>query len=511
MLVVAGLDLSAPWIIWCLALLLAFGFVEILYSTIMQSIFKRFPTIVGDISLIKTGLSLVKSNVYWIIPSLVVLSVGIFGASYRATALLIELRPQHSALPFMAAVLLVPSCLYHWRLYPYGGFLSRAVYSPVLHFYRNLEYSKRVRAVLAKSADHFERCNHFGDVSLSGSPNLVLICIESYGSLVYRDERSHGEIQSLIRASESRLADAGYRFASTYSEAPIFGGGSWLSYTSFTYGVRLTDVQLFDGLFSPHSAFGSYESLFHVLKRSGFASFLLCPLGGSDVRSVDWPMIERCFQSDHNIDFQALDYRGPCLKHCGLSDLVAPPDQYSLNRGYELARLRLQPFSLFFCTLNSHIPWISPKAAVSDWRELDDPGVASLPHDAGASAAERYRDAIHYQLDYILRFVNDHADDDLLVVLFGDHQPPLITPERLGKHTPVHVIGRNKNLIDKLLERGFHPSIDLAGVDPSPIKHEGFLSLFLGAMNAVYGRNVNLEVEYRQHGAGLFDELQTDG
>lgn len=509
-LLAAALDFSPPWLVVLAAGVLAIGFIEIQYATVMLSIFKRAPAIRADIALLKVGLNVAQRQLYWMVPAVIATLAAIVVAAYAVTTWLFELMPEDRAWPLVGALLLLPPSFYHWRNFLHGEFLARTVYSPALHFLRNLEYSGRVAAVLAKDKAHFERHNHFKDVTLCGAPNVVIICVESYGGIVYRNESWGREVGGLLRDYETRLADAGYGFASTYSEPPIFAGGSWLSYASFAYGFRCADVQLFDGLFAHDHAFGAYESVFHVLKRNGYYNLLLCPLAGVDTRTIDWATITRCFQSDRNIDFASVGYRGQCVPYFGITRLFSPPDQYSLNFAYESARERSARFSLFFCTLNSHIPWNSPECAAADWRALDDPGLRLLEGTRGRRVEERYVSAIRYQLDYILRFVLDRADDGSLVIVFGDHQPPFITPESMGKHTPVHVITRNRKFLDVFAAHGFHPSMDLTGITPVPIKHEGFLSLFLRAMNTAYGRDPGLDVEYLADGVPLFGELRAD-
>lgn len=506
MLSAAALDYSAPWLVWCAASLLAFNFCEILYTSIMHSIFKRPPAIASDLSLVNAGLGIAQRHRFALTAATIALVTALVFASYRTTSRLFELMPDDTVLPLLGAALMLPPCLYHWKKYPYADYLYRTVYSPTLHMLRNLQLSRRLKIVLAKSGSDFDRHNHFKSIVLSGAPNVITICVESYGSVVFRDQQYSSELRDLLAGYESRLSDAGYRFASNFSEPPIFAGGSWLSYTSFAYGFLLDSLQLYDLLFTHDNAFESYESLFHVLKRNGYKSIVLCPLGGIDLRSVDWATIDRCFQSDRNIDFHSLDYRGRWVSFFGKRGIHAAPDQYSLNFAYETLRPGESPFSLFFCTLNSHFPWDSPLKAVRDWRALGEPEFQVEPTDRRGAITRRYCDAIRYQLDYILRFIIDHADDDLLVVLFGDHQPPFITPENMGKQTPVHVIGRSETLMNVLIDHGFVPSIDLSGEEPRAIKHEGFLSLFLKGMQAAYGENRELDIDYRMHGVALFDE-----
>jgi hypothetical protein len=504
--VLLGVALGADgrWLVFGATALLAFGFVEIVYSVVMRSIFKRPPTLIADLVLLKVGFSLARQRLFVLAGVVAVVLAGIGTAAYLATSLLFRVAPPDAGVALAAAVLLLPLCFFHWRQYDYALYLGRTVYSPLLHLWRNVEYGRRLDVVLAKDAAHFESRNHFKSVELAQRPTVVLICVESYGSIVYRDRDHSAAVAGLVAEHEQRLRQVGYHFASTYSDAPIFAGGSWLSYASFTYGIEFKETQLFDALFAPDSPFGAYESLFHVLKRNGYRNVLLCPLGGVDVRNVDWGMIDRCFQSDLNITFDSMGYRGPLVNYFGVVRLYSPLDQYSLSYAYELAaRERTGPFSLFFCTLNSHYPWEAVGEVVADWRSLDD---ASAPLRAcSGSTQERYRASIRYQLEYVLRFVLERADEDVVFVVFGDHQPPMITEERMGKQTPVHVIARNRVLVDTFLEQGFASQLDLSGAEPRPIKHHGFLSLFLRGMQAAYGTG-DAAVDYREHGVELFDE-----
>jgi len=505
LLAAAAGEASVP-VLGLLSAVLAFGFVEILYVTIIQSIFKRPPMLASDVALIRAGLNIAQAHAWWIVPGVVALALAIGGASLLFVRALLAVAPEGTVAPLLVAASLVPPCCYHATSYDYGELISRTVYSPLLHVVRNVRLSLRSRRLRSLDAATVERHNEFADVELVDAPNIIVVCVESYGSIVHRDPRYHDRLAGLLAEREQALVRAGYRFASTFSEAPIFAGGSWASYTSFTYGLRIDDLQLFDGLFAAGSAFTGYESLFHVLRRSGYENVLLCPLGGIDAQTVDWAAIDRCFQSQRRIDFDALGYRGPLVNYLGLVRRCAAPDQFSLNFAYEQAKAAGGPFSLFFCTLNSHYPWRSPSRAVADWRTLDDPDLDERWDDSRAAREDRYADAIAYQLDYLLRFAVERAADDPLIVLFGDHQPPLITPEPLGKSTPVHVLGRDPAVIDTLLERGFAPCVDLGERAVAEIEHAAFLSLFLRALNIAHGRRADAEVPFRRHGNGLFDE-----
>jgi hypothetical protein len=502
-LLTAAAGVQGAWLSWTVTALLAFSFVAILYASVMHSVFGRPPTLVADLQLARAGLSLAGRRFYLLSTVLAVALAAIVGLAHTATVWLMQFDLD-GRVALLIAVALLPLALFHGRTYGHEFFLGRAVYSSLLHLWRNIEHGRVLNEVLKKSSDYFERRNSFKNVTLKHRPTVVVLCIESYGSVVYRDAEHSAAVADLVAEHEERLRSAGLLSAATYSDAPIFAGGSWLSYASLTYGIELAEAQLYDGLFAAGSPFGAYESLFHVLKRNGYRNVVLCPLGGVQPEKVDWGQINRCFQSDLTIDFESLGYSGPLVNFFGVVQLFSPLDQFSLNYAYERASSSGPgPFSLFFCTLNSHYPWESVGEVVGSWRSLND---ADAPlHRCSGNKRERYRASMRYQLDYVLRFVYERANDDVVYVIFGDHQPPMITERAMGKQTPVHVIARNRDLVNVFLEHGFVEGFALSGKDPVPMKHQGFLSLFLKAMQTTYGAE-SASFDYCKEGVRLFDE-----
>lgn len=308
-LLAVAADATGPAVRVVATLLLALGFVEILYTAIMHSVFVRPPALASDLSLLRAGLRLAQRQSYWMVPVAVGVFVLIWFAAAAVTSAMLDVAPQNPWLALAVAVLLLPPCLYHWDMH-YGGYLWRTVYSPSLHMLLNLRFGALLKRLYTRDAAYYQRHNDFQRVRFDAGPNIVIVCVESYGSIVYRDPRCGAGISALLRSHEPDLTQCGYRFASTFSDAPLFAGGSWLSYASFVYGAPIDNVQLYDGLFSRPSNFGAYESLFHVLARNGYDNVLLCPLGGVDSNAVDWGSVERCFQSHSRIGFDDFGIRG---------------------------------------------------------------------------------------------------------------------------------------------------------------------------------------------------------
>jgi hypothetical protein len=503
-LLATAFDATGPIAKLIATLLLAFGFLEILYTSTTQSIFRRAPALASDLSLLRNGIGLARRQVYWMAPLFATVLLMVWLASAASVSALFDQDSPTALSALTVAGILLPPCVYHCTRH-YVDYLWREVYSASVHLFLNVRFDALVKRLGDREVAFYQRLNDFQHVTFSTAPNVVVVCVESYGSIVFRDPRFGAGVGAQLRSHEAALVGKGYKIASTFSEAPLFAGGSWLSYASFAYGTSIPNGQLYDAFFSRPTNFGAYESLFHVLRRNGYENVLLCPLGGVDSRTVDWDTVDRCFHPQLRIGFDDLQYVGPTVNFFGVVRLHAALDQFALNFGYERALQCAQPFSLFFCTLNSHYPWHSPAQAVDDWRALNTPARIHEQHRI-RSPIDRYNAAIRYQLDYTLRFAADRAADAPLIILFGDHQPPIITPEEMGKATPFHVLSRDQALIDVFLSHGFLPKLDLTAEHPRPIRHEGALSLIMKAMQAAYGTEPQLEVPYRAHGAQILLE-----
>ena len=82
----------------------------------------------------------------------------------------------------------------------------------------------------------------------------------------------------------------------------------------------------------------------------------------------------------------------------------------------------------------------------------------------------------------------------------------MITPEDMGSHPPIHVLSQDQALIDAFLEHGFCGMMDLTGMQPRTIRHEGFLSLLMKGLQAAYGTEPDLELPYRERGSMMFED-----
>ena len=75
-----------------------------------------------------------------------------------------------------------------------------------------------------------------------------------------------------------------------------------------------------------------------------------------------------------------------------------------------------------------------------------------------------YFDAVTYSLRAFVRFVTTYGDDDLVVVVLGDHQPAtIVSGSDAGYDVPVAVVARDPAVLDRISGWGWD-----AGLRPEP-------------------------------------------
>jgi hypothetical protein len=90
----------------------------------------------------------------------------------------------------------------------------------------------------------------------------------------------------------------------------------------------------------------------------------------------------------------------------------------------------------------------------------------------------RYTSAILYELDVIEQHIATLSTDALVIVL-GDHQPPLIASQMKSFDAPMHVFARDPVLLEELRQHGFRAGLRLDPQDRTAIAHEGLYSLLV--------------------------------
>ncbi|NPA07059.1 MAG: sulfatase-like hydrolase/transferase [Chloroflexi bacterium] len=320
---------------------------------------------------------------------------------------------------------------------------------------------------------------------LAQKPDVIFIALESYGSILYRTPALRERYRGLMAQFAQRLNATGWHGVTALSEAPVWGGGSWMSYTTLLFGLPVSEQPQYLKL-RERFQFEPYPNLGRYFQQQGYQYLWLVPIA----RQLEPEIairIERFYGADEWITFEDLNYHGP-LYGWGPS----PPDQYTL--GFLLDRVQhapdSQPRFVFYLTQNTHYPFAPLPPRMDDWRALNDPSLPQPPKPAKKveykQALNDYIEALAYDLDLLATFIEQWPNPNAIFILVGDHQPPAISARRHGYSTPLHIISRDAAFLAQWEADGFTPGFWLE--DPEPrLKHAGFYSLLVRHMVARYG------------------------
>jgi len=330
-------------------------------------------------------------------------------------------------------------------------------------------------------------------------PNIHIIFIESYGSVLYKRDDFQAAYTSLLPYLEKQLQQNGWSVHSTLSNAPTWGGGSWIAYTSFLFGLSLESDNDYRQLLAEYEN-RPFPHLVNFLRGQGYRSYRLTS-SINELNDQEWQQLVRFFGVDEWLRFQDIPYSGP-LYGWGPS----LPDQYVLNYGLERIKANTAaPYTLFFITQNSHYPWQPLPEFVTDWRMLNETaepegGLAvSVPHE---ELRRRYLASIEYQLEMLMDLIIRQGEEDDIFILIGDHQPARVARYSDGWDTPVHIISRDAVFTAAFERYDFVPGLLAGKIEPT-IHHAGFYSLFSRILLQQYGHDgVSLPV-YRPLGADI--------
>lgn len=350
---------------------------------------------------------------------------------------------------------------------------------------------------------------NYSAFTLPRKPNIYFLFIESYGSVLYKRPDYRIDYSLLLKDLKQQLDGAGLYSASTLSEAPTWGGGSWLSYTSTQFGLRIDNHPYYLTLLNKYQ-FQRYPHLGTFLQDQGYRSYRLSSLS-VNLATDSWERYERMYNVDQWFRFEDLNYAGPLY---GWGPAV--PDQYALHYAHEqivnttgvasvddLANAATgdmmpnvdNPFMLFFITQNSHYPFAPLPPLVEEWQSLntltdhqDEVDDETRDHDV---RRQDYFNAIDYDLRMVTQFILQNEQEDALYILIGDHQPPRVSRRTDGFDTPIHVISRDPALIAAFYEHGFTSGLWVNQKEPT-MKHEGFYSMLVRALLTDEERNQEL-------------------
>jgi hypothetical protein len=325
-------------------------------------------------------------------------------------------------------------------------------------------------------------------LSLDRRPSIYLFAVESYGSVLDRHSDLRGPYRRVLRRTEAALRADGWHMASARLDAPVRGGRSWLAIASLLTGVRVDRQLLFNRFQNDPSG---TPHLVQFLDRQGYHTVALQPFTfarpGLPVRNL--------YDFDVTLYRDDLDYEGPPY---GLADA---PDQYSLHFAHDTELVPADdPFFLFFETVSSHALWnYGLPPALADWRQFNEvqgptwkrkarldtigaaptpflPDSITAPRIYDQSTPRRYLQHIAYDLRVLRDYMTGQAPDGSLVLLLGDHQPPLLNTTT--STVPLHVMSTDSTLVDRVRRYGLTDGLLPTDTRPT-LRQEGLYSLLV--------------------------------
>ncbi|MGE0043132.1 MAG: hypothetical protein AB7H88_06770 [Vicinamibacterales bacterium] len=282
--------------------------------------------------------------------------------------------------------------------------------------------------------------------------DVMLVFVESYGAITYETP----EVADGLRESRAALADAvaaaGRTALTAYVESPTFGGSSWLAHLSLISGVEVRDQYAYTSLMA-----SSRDTLVTEFSRQGYRTVALMP----GMRQA-WP--EGAFYGfDQIYGRDLLAYTGPQFGWWSI------PDQYALAKidQLEFDRPARAPLFVVFPTSTTHAPFGPVAPYLPDWSTvLDNPfdpaEVARVLADKPdlTNLRPSYTHAMAYEYTALAGYIREHAGDDLVMIVIGDHQPPAAVSGPGAPHdVPVHVITSRQDVLARLAGHGFRPGL----------------------------------------------------
>lgn len=339
---------------------------------------------------------------------------------------------------------------------------------------RNVQASMKVRRDLAdrwtKPAD--STYARYRDLRWTNPPSIYFVVIESYGSVLtaHRDmyDRFMGPIADSLETTD-------WHVASAHSKAPVSGGLSWLSVSTLLLGTTVKHDPTLDAL---RPELSRYPHLIWALEEQGYTTAALQP----PVRARTGLSVRNLYGFDKTFYFRDLGYRGP---EYGWGIV---PDQYSLSVAHDqFVEKTSSPFFLFFEAVSSHVPWDTPPPPL-----VDDPGALgnrdaarAAPTDTSSLTSQPQVEKLFRHVEYdwrvLVEYLQTRASPNSLVLVVGDHQPPGI--ENTSFATPIHVLSRDQDLVDRFAKYGF-----TSDLRPAPsadtLHHAGAYSMLTRVLTA---------------------------
>jgi phosphatidylglycerophosphate synthase len=318
-----------------------------------------------------------------------------------------------------------------------------------------------------RDAHHFESALHSPDpytqipsrelLSELRGKDVLLVFVESYGQVAVQGTSFSPGVDSVLRSGNTALARAGYSARSAYLTSPTFGGMSWVAHSTLQSGLWIDSQQRFDALMSSDrltlsSAFG----------KAGWRTV-------SDNPADKHPFTGGTTFYHYNQLYGRLDqgYQGPTFSW------AAMPDQYTLAEFQQLELGRGHaPVMAEIDLVSSHTPW-TPLPRMVPWNRLGNGSIFDPMPAEGLSPGVAWRDSdtvrrlygqsVQYSMHALISWITRLHDNNLVVMLLGDHQPATTVSGYDASHdVPISIVAHDPSVTARIArwrwQQGLLPS-----------------------------------------------------
>ncbi len=288
--------------------------------------------------------------------------------------------------------------------------------------------------------------------------DVIIGFVESYGRSAVENSEFNQPVIEQLRAGQQKLAAKGFASRSGFLTSPTFGGGSWLAHSTFLSGLWIDNQNRYRSLVSTDRL-----TLTSAFKRAGFRT-----VGFEPGVTFAWP--EGDFYGYQQVyDSHTLGYNGPKLSWSTM------PDQYVMKKvhDYEFGRAERGPLLAEVTLTSSHNPW-TPVPSMLPWNKIGDGSVyGPMVGGAGGSQSlfgdphkirQDYAGSIAYSVDSLTSYVQEYGDDNLVLLLLGDHQPAsVVVGDGASKDVPISIVAKDPKVLDRIKSWGWTD-----GLTPAP-------------------------------------------
>lgn len=311
--------------------------------------------------------------------------------------------------------------------------------------------------------------------------DVVVVFVESYGRTAVQDSWFAPEVTRVLDDGTARLRRAGFSTRSSWLTSPTFGGVSWLAHSTLQSGLWVDNQQRYDTLLA-----SDRTTLSVAFGREGWHTVGFIPSNDQE-----WPQ-RSYYHWDDFYDSRNVGYEGPRFSYARMAD------QYALSffQRRVLAPEHRRPVMAEIDLATSHNPW-TPIPSLVDWSAVGDGSIFDPMPAQGPGPSEvwpdptrvqqAYADSIVYTLSALISFVETYGDDDLVLVVLGDHQPwTIVSGEDPGHDVPISIISRDPRVMDRVGGWGWQPGLRPLP-DASVARMDTFRDRFLSTFSSPAG------------------------